>query len=167
MAQPAWEEGAVVYLRKTGLCTVLRHAEHDVGAARVLCYELDRPTGVIRIPVDRTAELLRAPVTRAEAAEMLAILREADRAPDLLPVRHAARSHHAAMAALETPRDHADYLRRLYALPAPLTRWEQTAVLHLEELVLDEIAWVLGIPRAELVAELRQLHPAMRTAPLG
>lgn len=167
MAAPFYEPGDVVVLRRLGLAKVAAREERVVGSATVLCYVLERDTGTVPIPVEKAPALLRAPMPVTVAQEVLGVLREEGvNAADLLSLRHAAQTHQQAVADLEDPRAQAAYLRRLYALPAPLTKWEQMAALHLEELVLDELAWVLGGSRDELLREMRGRYPALNAAAL-
>ncbi|HVO29116.1 MAG TPA: hypothetical protein VMV18_00170 [bacterium] len=167
MAAPFYEPGDVVVLRRLGLAKVTAREERQVGSATLLCYLLERDTGMVPIPVEKAPALLRAPMPVSEAQEVLGVLRaEGVEAGDLLARRHAAQTHQQGVADLEDPRAQATYLRRLYALPPPLTKWEQMAALHLEELVLDELAFVLGGSRDELTREMRGRYPALNAAAL-
>ena len=65
-----------------------------------------------------------------------------------------------------SPLDHAERLRRFYARSAPLSHWALMAVLHLEELVLDEIAHVLGLQKSGLIAEMRARYPTTNSPAL-
>lgn len=167
MAAPLYQPGDMVVLRRLGLAKVASREERPVGSAKVLCYVLERDTGTVPIPVEKATALLRAPMPVSEAQEVLSALRAEGVEPgDLLARRHAAQTHQQAVAELEEPRAQAAYLRKLYALPPPLTKWEQMAALHLEELVLDELAWVLGASRDELMREMRGRYPALNAAAL-
>ncbi len=159
------ETGTVVYLRRSGMARVGDRSEHEVGGVQTLCYEIHRETGLVRIPVEKAHLLIRPPVGTADAEAMLEALRKPGIEADA-SLRDQAHGPARKIQQTGSPLEHAELLRKMYALDAPLTHWDRMGIHHLEELVLDEIAYVLKLSRANLTAEMRTLHPAMRTPAL-
>jgi hypothetical protein len=116
-----FDPGTFVYLRRSGMAQVARRAELDIGGTPTLCYEVERPTGTVKIPVEKAHLLLRPPVSRADAEAMLAALHEAGAKADDKDSRA------KQLREDGSPLEHAQRLRRFYALPAPLSHWDLMA----------------------------------------
>ena len=160
--EPTFTKGNVVVFRASGMARVEGRVEFDVHGQRAAFYEVSEASQRSLVPVEKAAEMLRNPVTEAEAREMLALLKlpgvNADDRPweerfaELLRVIE-----------VGTPMQHAAILRRLYATAATSHGDEDrlaTAVGLFEDLVLSELAHVLHTPRGQIERELRALHPA-------
>lgn len=158
--------GDPVLLRSTGLGRVTGLAARDakgaprprVGDEAAQFYMVVTPTRTVFVPIDTAHELVRPLVHAGEANRLLAILREPEvTAGEDLDSMSTPRSH--AVLADGTPEDAARFLRELYSLPV-LTHRQGMAILVYEDVVLDELAQVLGQDWNRLVEEMRSRYPA-------
>lgn len=160
--EPTFTKGDVVVFRASGMARVEGRVEFDVHGESAAFYEVIEASQRSLVPVERAAEMLRNPVTEAEAQEMLALLRLPDVTPDQRPWEERF-AELLRVVEMGTAMQHAAILRRLYA---PVTKSDgnenrvATAVDFFEDLVLSELAHVLRMPRAQIEGELRALHPA-------
>ncbi|RMG17866.1 MAG: hypothetical protein D6729_08130 [Deltaproteobacteria bacterium] len=107
---------------------------------------------VVLIPVSMAAEHLRPALSLAEARELLAALESTDPSRLVAWAEEEARRHGSARCA--SPARAARLLHRLYRQEEEDAALQQT----LEDLVVGEIALVLGEPVASLVDRLHQAH---------
>jgi hypothetical protein len=155
-----------VFLRSVGLARVTDFAGRDAsgrptalgpGEAPVF-YVVRSAARTTMVPIATAERLLRPLVLRDVASHLLQILRQDDIQPaDGLDSVNSPRS--SRIVDVGSPEQHASFLRELYALPE-LDHRQAMALLAYEDMVLDEIAQVLGENRERLVAEMRTRYPA-------
>ena len=124
-----------------------------------LCLVVSFPSGMRAfIPADNADSSLRPLSSKEEALADLEILRSTGVEPD--DRIHRTRQDERAKTMRSGSRvEITQLLRRLYAAKAPVSGADGVAIRALEDLVLEEISLVLGIPRAELENEMRDRYP--------
>lgn len=123
--------------------------------------ELVRLTGrgdiTLRLPLDETARLLRPPVSKDQAEQWLATLREAETVTDERPFVERYPEYEAILA--EGASDElVDALRRLYASRYAPARGDKRLISLYEQIAVGEIAHVLDLAEADLIEELHTIH---------
>lgn len=111
------------------------------------------------VPVASANDRLRPLVTAAVAEQVLRALRKKasvrPTAAELEPARFFPTLQSGS------PVEHAELLRRLYAVPCPVDVHAHRCVRLLESRLLGEAALVLGLAFDDLVAEMRHTHPGL------
>jgi RNA polymerase-interacting CarD/CdnL/TRCF family regulator len=157
MDQPFKEGDNVVY-RAHGIGKILGTETKGSDAQKIVCFVIAFPSGMKAfVPVDAASRTLRHLSSKAEAESDLAILRQEGVEPD-------SRVHRVKVLEREkvmktgTREEIALLLRRLYAGKVPVSAGDSVAIRALEDLVLEEISLVLGIPRIQLENEMRERY---------
>jgi hypothetical protein len=161
-----FEVGLRVALRSVGLGTITDYAARAADGRPRPCAAGEEPafyvvasaTRVTCVPIATAHELIRLLVSSETASDMMQRLRAgAIAAGEGLASMTTPRA--MAVMADGDPAAHADFLRELYALET-IDHRQGMAILTFEDMVLDEVAEVLGADRAALEAEMRERYPA-------
>jgi RNA polymerase-interacting CarD/CdnL/TRCF family regulator len=155
----------VVFLASAGVVTVTEYASRDArgrpapyepSAGPPVFYVVRNEDVTACVPVSVADDTLRPLIDEQTARTLLDVLRGAE--PPLHPEPLLERGKRVVHSG--TPREHAELLRELYALPAPLSETLALSVQFVSTLVLGEIAAVLRLDRSALVSEMRTRYPA-------
>lgn len=141
-----------------GLVRVEGHQEH--GGNPFLMLTVPDSGTTVGVPVAKIHELLRAPVSRAEAERLLTILRTGDAGPPddrAWPYRFRDFQRALVKGSLE---DQVRALHRLCVSRYALSFGERQLIMTFEDVILSELAHVVGGTKDALVDELHGMHPA-------
>jgi RNA polymerase-interacting CarD/CdnL/TRCF family regulator len=164
--------GQKVFMASAGVATVVDFAGKDAHgrpAPRARpedppdFYVLKAGEVVACVPVSAAEQTLRLLVDRPTAERMLEILRGP--APELPLSTKPLLERGKDIVHAGQPLEHAALLRELYSLPVPLSEQLASGLHFTANLVLPEIALVLGQPLPALAAEMRDRYPAAGESP--
>ena len=113
------------------------------------------------LPVNSADKMIRRLASKDEAERDLEILRSSDHAPIASRKPREVREERTRILRSGSRTERATALRALYATGTPPTDANASAIRAFEDLVLEEIALVLNIPRTDLDNEMRERYPAL------
>jgi len=154
----AFGPGDVAVYPGQGLVRV--EGQQEIGGKPFLMVTVPDSGTTIGVPVAKIHELLRAPVSRAEAERLLTILRTGDAEPPddrAWPYRYRDFQRALVNGSFE---DQVRALHRLYRTRYKPSFDERRLILTFEDAILGELAHVVGGTKDALVAELHGMHPA-------
>ncbi len=150
--------GDVAVYPSQGLVRV--EGQEDIGGKPFLKVTVPHSGTTIGVPVAKIHELLRDPVSRAEAERLLTILRAGDGEPPddrAWPYRFRDFQRTLVKGSFH---DQVRALHRLYRTKFKLSFGERRLIMTFEDAILGELAHVVGGTKDALVAELHGMHPA-------
>lgn len=159
MLEASFANGESVVYRAHGIGQILGTEQKGSNGQELMCFVVKLTSGMrAYIPVDNAATTLRRLCSRSEAESGLEALRAGAVEPDARRHREKIEGRERTMR-LGTRADLTQLLRQLYAAKAPVSGADGLAIRTLEDIVLEEISLVLGIPRAGLEIEMRERYP--------
>lgn len=157
-----FKEGDHVVYRPYGVARIIARVVKESTAGSSECFALDLPSGVRAfIPVERATTMLRPLSSKQEAESDLEVLRSEGVEADTRLYR-ARQEERERILRTGSREEITTLLRRLYAKKTPASDADARAIRALEDLVLSEIAVVLGVGRDELEMEMRNRYPVLR-----
>lgn len=126
------------------------------------CFAISFPSGMRAfVPVQSAAKVLRHTMTQQEAEAHLATLRGDNVTLPAMAPREK-REHRTRVLRTGTCSEVIEILRGLYASKAPVSDADALTIRNFEDVVLEELALVLHVPRIDLENEMRERYPIFK-----